>query len=216
MLADHDTQSIVNLVQHFIKPFNLRKGPLLRLGLTRHAGTNEHVLLLDVHHIVADGYSFNILVNDLLKIIGGEPLPVQSFQYRHYTQHLKNGAGIDKQKMYWQTQLAGNIPIVALPKVTDEDILGDYAAKACIKTLPPETYNQLRQRLAETQTTTFTYLLTVFYGLLYKITGSTDLIVGSDATGRVLPRFSSVVGTFVNILPLRKQLNPASNFEQLY
>jgi hypothetical protein len=215
LLADHDNSSIFNLVQQFVKPFDLRKGPLLRLGLTRNSITNEQVLLLDIHHIIADGYSFNILVDDLLKIISGEVLPVQNFQYRDYTQYLKNNAGIDKQKLYWQTQLAGNIPVIALPKITDDAPDGNYTARASIKSIPPEIYDQLRQRIAQTQATTFTYLLTIFYALLHKITGDTDLIVGSDATGRVQPQFSSVVGTFVNILPLRKHIEPALNFNQL-
>jgi len=202
-------------VQQFVKPFDLRKGPLLRLGLTRNIATGQNVLLLDIHHIIADGYSLNILVDDLLKIITGEALPAQNVQYRHYTHYLKNNVDINKQKQYWQAQLAEDIPVLTLPKITDEVMTGNYAARASIKSVPIEIYNQLQDRIAHTQTTTFTYLLTVFYVLLHKLTGDTDLIIGSDATGRVLPNFSGVVGTFVNILPLRKQLDPALNFDQL-
>ncbi|AOM80163.1 non-ribosomal peptide synthetase [Pedobacter steynii] len=215
VLKNDSGAPLSDVLESFVRPFDLQKESLLNIGLLKDSN-GKNLLIVDVHHIVADGISLNILVNDLHKIARGIVLPELKLQYRHFTSWIESRTKIrESQKLYWTKKLSGQLPRLSLPAISEQEFLDDYSAEVLRSEIDGEWYEKVKVKMMESQTTAFMFLLTSFFSLLYKVSGQTDMIVGSDATGRISSQLDHMVGTFVNILPMRIHLNPEHNIDQL-
>lgn len=207
-------RELTAVVDKFIRPFDLANDALLRVGLWRNTA-NQAVLCFDIHHIVADGLSSNILVKDFVELYNGKALEPLTLQYRDYSAWLFEQKETNaQQKQYWSKQLFGALPQLGLPTLRDKEMVESYSAQALNIRIEGAAYQALKNAIHSAGVSDFMYLLSVYYALIYKLTGNTDVIVGTDVLGRRELALHSIIGTFVNILPLRLQVDALVPFAE--
>jgi acyl carrier protein len=205
-------------------PFHLDKGPLLRVTLLD-LDENEHVLIIVLHHIIADGWSISVLTRELVAcytaMSRGIPhaLPPLQLQYGDFAcwQREKQTPQILKlQRDYWANKLKGAPSVITLPA------RNEYAGKAKISgatvafELPSEIGNAIRVHAQTTKTTVYTTLLTAYFVLLFRISGQSDLTIGSPVGHRPRPEFEPLIGLFLNMVPLRVCCDASMDFVGLH
>ncbi|BDI19712.1 hypothetical protein ANSO36C_55140 [Nostoc cf. commune SO-36] len=205
-------------------PFDLKKDLLLRVKLLR-LGEEEHVVLLTMQHIVSDGWSTGILVQELATLYeafcNGEllsplpPLPIQYVDFAAWQRQWLQGEVLETQMAYWRKQLADAPKVLELPT--------DYPRPA-IQTFRGATYSfnlshQLSlalNKLSQQQgSTLFMTLLAAFQSLLYRYTGSEDIAIGSPIANRNRAEIEGLIGVFINTLVLRTNLAGNPTFAEL-
>ncbi|EPH45403.1 putative Linear gramicidin synthase subunit C [Streptomyces aurantiacus JA 4570] len=198
------------------RPFDLRVGPLLRAGLVRLAG-DEHVLTLTLHHIVTDGWSTAVLTGDLAHLyrtqLGSNeaelpPLPVQYADYAHWQ---RTAPGADAQLAYWKEHLADTPPL-DLPTDRPRPPVRTRNGATARLVLPPDTARRLVQVGRERGTTLFTTLVAAAQTFLAKVSGSSDIAVGTVTSGRDRAEIQNLIGFFVNTLVLRSRVDAGRPF----
>ncbi|QMU70575.1 non-ribosomal peptide synthase/polyketide synthase [Streptacidiphilus sp. P02-A3a] len=201
-------------------PFDLSVGPLLRARLARLAD-DEHVLVLAVHHIAADGWSLGVLGRDLGELYAAAredrrpelpALPVRYTDYAAWQRARTDRAEADLA--HWRRVLDGMVPL-ELPTDRPRPALRTRDGALLTFTLPAALTERLRERGRESETTLYTTLLTACQILLSRWSGQQDVTVGTVASGRERPELGDLVGMFVNTLVLRAQVRPELTFRQL-
>jgi amino acid adenylation domain-containing protein len=199
----------------FVKPHDLSRPPLMRVGILQH-GELGNLLLIDIHHIVCDGISLNILMNEFKSVYKGDALKQLPYRYIDYAAWQLSAAGeYASQREYWRRQLSGEIPVPDLPVSTNRDEVTIYAATSSELLIDGALYARIREFTAGANVSEFMFLISVYYILLAKVSGNSDIIIGSDAVGRNRPEFRDIVGTFVNELPLRMQVDNTLAYDEL-
>ncbi len=197
----------------FVQPFNLSEAPLMRYSLLK-GGKFGTVLFIDVHHIVCDGLSLNILINDFVKIYQGETLPPLNLRYVDYAAWQKDALkNIPEQISFWEQKLAGKLQKLDLPQEQNTEYEDISEASVTELAIDGDLYTALKSYSAVAGVSDFMLLLSFYYILLSKVSGNTDVIIGTDVVGRTHPELNNIVGTFINILPLRIQVDPFSSFD---
>ncbi|HEY2963825.1 MAG TPA: amino acid adenylation domain-containing protein [Pyrinomonadaceae bacterium] len=210
------------LIAEAQRPFDLEHGPLLKIHLfTRPAG--ENVLLLTTHHIIVDLWSLTVLVHELGVLYNTHrsgtqaALPPLSRQYVDYVRWqndlLQSELGQGHHR-YWQEQLAGPLPALALPTDRPRPPLQTYRGAAHSFRLNPELTRRIKVFSQEQNATLYMALLAAFQVLLYRYTGQQQILVGSPTSGRNRGWLAGLVGYLVNPLALRADLSPDEPFEQ--
>ena len=199
-------------------PFDLANGPLLRGKLIR-LNANEHIVLLNMHHIVNDGWSLGVLIRELGAILNGQELPALPIQYADYSiwqrQWLEEGGVLETQLAYWQKQLAGVPESLDLPADHPRPRVRTFAGATRAFTFDAQLTAGL-QRIAEQQGgTLYMVLLAAFKVLLHRYTGQHDICVGSPIANRQYGETEGLIGVFVNTLALRNQLDGDESFTAL-
>ena len=210
------------LRREYARPFDLRHGPLLRAFLLRVAD-REHILLLTVHHIVTDGWSMGVLVDELGELYGAERdgapagLPEPPLQYADFSawqrEHL-SGDRLEEQIAYWTGRLAGLAPL-DLPTDRPRPPVQTYAGAVREFTVPTATADALRALAREHGTTLFTALVTACQVLLARWSGRRDIAVGTATTGRRRTELERVVRFFADTVVLRSDIDTARPFADL-
>jgi len=203
--------------------FELGRGPLLRSRLVQ-LGEQEYVLLLVMHHIISDGWSLGLMVQELAThyehFAGGaaRALPELRLQYADYAQWQRGWLGEGKltsELQYWQQSLAGAPPLLELPLDRARGAVLGYRGGAVSVALGAELSQGLKELARRQGATLFMVLLAAFKTLLYRYTGQTDLVVGTPVAGRLRPELEAIIGLFVNTLALRTRLSGAESFREL-
>lgn len=203
----------------------LEKARRIRLMRTRllQTGEKEHVLLLTMHHIISDGWSLGILIDEVGELYrslvqGQAPnlpeLHVQYVDYASWQRQWMDGPVFEHQLNYWRGALAG-VPVLELP--TDRPRPATMTFNGSYE--PVKLDHALTQKLnalSRSQgSTLFMTLLGAFYALLYRYTGQTDICIGTPVANRARPEFERLIGCFVNSLPLRANLDGDPRFVDL-
>lgn len=205
------------------KPFDMAAGPLLRLALFR-LDANDHVLLVNMHHIISDAWSVSLLWQELtslyLSFSTGEspqlpPLPVQYADFANWQRQWLRGDILAGQLAYWQRQLAGAPLILELPTDRPRPTRRTYRGAAQTLPLPKPLLEALRVLSRQEDATLFMLLLAAFKLLLYRYTGQPDILVGTPIANRHWLAIEGLIGTFVNTLVLRSNLAGNPTFLQL-
>lgn len=204
-------------------PFDLQTGPLFRPTLVQIDST-EFVLLLVMHHIVSDGYSFGILNKDLEQAYeaasngqsGDKPsLPIQYIDYASWLNDwLRSDSSLPARK-YWQTQLAGDIPALELP--IDHPYPPRFSSDGGFVEFPVQSKLQpvLQELCRKEGVTLFAVALTAFNVLLHRYSGQKDMLVCSPVAARERVEFGELIGFFNNTLLLRSDLTNVSTLREL-
>ncbi|KTT12968.1 hypothetical protein NS2R_06930 [Pseudomonas oryzihabitans] len=207
-----------------LRPFDLERGPLLRLRLLR-LDEEEHVLLLTLHHIAADGWSLAILIEDFATAYsayaGGEkpdfaPLPVRYADFAHWQQALLAGAEGQRQLDYWTCRL-GEVRHEPLRLPTDRPrpAVQSLQGASLPFTLDAQEGAALRQLARTHDTTLFTVLLAAFQVLLARYSGQSEISVAVPVANRTRQELERVVGFFVNTQVLRCPVRVEAGFDRL-
>jgi amino acid adenylation domain-containing protein len=205
------------------RPFDLARGPLVRLTTLR-LEEREHVVLLTLHHIVADGGSTRVLVRELATLYGafaaGEPspLPPLPFQYGDFAEWQRrwmSGAALEREIAYWRAQLAGAPPRLDLPADLARPPVPSGRGAQQTARLPEELVAALAALGRREGVTLFMVLVAAFQVLLHWRTRQDDLVVGTDVASRNRVELESLIGFFVNQLALRTDLSGDPTFGEL-
>ncbi|KPV61396.1 hypothetical protein QJ48_00270 [Paenibacillus sp. A3] len=210
-------------IRSFVRSFDLRQPPLLRVGLIRlhpdKPGVDQeaerHLLLFDMHHIVSDGVSMGILVNEFGRLYGGEALPPLRIQYKDYAAWQRaelSGQRTTRQEAYWLNVFQGELPVLDMPTDYARPAVRSFEGDTVTFTIGQAESERLRQIAAQTGSTLYMVLLTVYMTLLHKYTGQEDLVVGTPVAGRLHPDLEPMIGMFVNTLALRSYPSGAKTF----
>jgi len=203
-------------------PFDLARGPLFRVKLLRLA-EEDHVLLLNLHHIVTDGWSFGVLHRELdalyeaFSVGKPSPLPDLQFQYSDYALWQRGwlqGDTLEKQLTYWKRQLAG-LPVLELPIDRQRPPVQSHQGARERFRLSPTLTAQLRLLSQREGATLFMTLLAAVKTLLFRYTGQDDIVVGAPIANRTSAEIEPLIGMFVNTLVLRTDLSGDPNFREL-
>jgi acyl carrier protein len=196
------------------RPFDLSTGPLLRAFLLRLA-PDEFILLLSMHHIVTDGWSGGVLINELMHLYQSHErdeapslleLPLQYADFAVWQRECLSTQRLEAQVEYWKRQLAGAPPVLHLPTDLPAPAVRSYrGAKKTIR-LSTDLTNELKLFSRSHDVTLFMTLLAAFNVLLARYCGQDDLVVGSPIAGRNRVETESLIGFFVNTLPLRTRI----------
>ncbi|MDM5300447.1 surfactin non-ribosomal peptide synthetase SrfAA [Bacillus subtilis] len=200
--AEEETERIVS---EFIKPFQIDRLPLFRMGLIKLSET-EHLLLFDMHHIISDGASVGVLIEELSKLYDGETLEPLSIQYKDYAvwqQQFIQSELYKKQEEHWLKELNGELPVLTLPTDCSRPAVQTFEGDRIAFSLEAGKADALRRLAKETDSTLYMVLLASYSAFLSKLSGQHDIIVGSPVAGRSQTDVSRVIGMFVNTLALR-------------
>ncbi|KAE8559798.1 non-ribosomal peptide synthetase [Paenibacillus polymyxa] len=198
------------VVQAFIRPFDLAKPPLLRVELVELA-TERYLLMFDMHHIVSDGVSMDVLVEELVRLYGGESLEPLRIQYKDYAvwqQSDEQKAQLKREEAYWLDRYRGELPVLEMPTDYPRPAVQSFEGQTLTSFVDEATNEGLKQLAAQRGTTLYMVLLAAYTVLLHKYTGQDDLIVGTSIAGRTHGDMQPLIGMFVNTLALRNY--PAS------
>src|SRR6185436_5316960 len=198
-------------------PFDLEHGPLFRAQVLR-LGTTEHVLLLTLHHIVADGWALGVALRELAAVYAahvdaGQParlpdLPLQYADYAAWQQAWLPGETFEAQLNYWRTQLAG-VSVLELPTDHPRPAVQTFRGATYPWTLSPELTTHLKALSRCEGVTLFMLLLAAFQTLLSRYTGQKDIAVGTPIANRNRTELEGLIGYFANTLVLRSDLREA-------
>jgi amino acid adenylation domain-containing protein len=201
------------------RPFSLLEGPLLRTTLLR-LGDREHRLLLNMHHIVSDGWSLGVLLGELAAFYGGTPetlpeLPVQYADFAVWQKGWLCGRELERQMGYWRRQLEGSTSVLELPPDRPRPPIATLHGTSLPVTVPAGLSARLGALARQQGVTPFMLLLAAWATLLHRWTGQTDLNVGTPIAGRNRSEIEHLVGFFVNTLVLRADLTEDPDFPEL-
>ncbi|MFJ4523403.1 non-ribosomal peptide synthase/polyketide synthase [Streptomyces sp. NPDC088810] len=211
-----------DLLAEYSRPFDLRHGPLLRALLLRESAT-AHVLLLTAHHIVTDGWSMGVVLDELCTVYdalarGTRPdLAPPATQYPDFAVWQRaqlSGPRLESQLDYWRTQLSGSVA-PGLP--LDRPRRGEEAGEGAVHTftVPARLTARLRDLAREQHGTLHTALVAATQALLARWSGQDDITVGSLTPGRSRTDLERTVGFFVNTVALRTPVDASGSFRDL-
>ncbi|MCA9175450.1 MAG: amino acid adenylation domain-containing protein [Planctomycetales bacterium] len=205
------------------RPFNVTKGPLLRCHLYQR-GTEQHVVLLVMHHVISDGWSMAVLLKEWAVCYdarrhGREPeLPALQLDYGDFAVWQRkrlDGERLQQELRYWESQLHDTPKVIELPLDHPRPNVQDFDGTQLSFTLSPQLGRVVQQAASAMRTTPFTVLMAAYAALLRHYTRQTDLCVGTVVANRRHPLVESLIGFFVNTLVIRCRVEDQQSFRQL-
>ncbi|AET61298.1 peptide synthetase 3 [Paenibacillus terrae HPL-003] len=200
-----DPKETDELVRDFVQPFDLGQAPLFRVGLIE-TDPEHHILLLDMHHIISDGTSINVLIQDFIRLYAGDTLTSLRIQYKDYAawqQEQQQSERYRQQESYWLNSFAGELPVLDIPTDYPRPAVRSFEGDVLEFTLDQRQSEGLKSIAVQTESTLYMVLLAAYTALLSHYSGQEDIIVGSPIAGRPHADLGSLIGMFVNTLAIR-------------
>ncbi|MDP6151119.1 MAG: condensation domain-containing protein, partial [Gammaproteobacteria bacterium] len=203
--------------------FELTTGPLFRVGVIE-TGSRKHVLVLVIHHIISDGWSLDVLQNELFSFYLGhvngelpelEPLQLQLADYAAWQRNRVNGSEFERQLDYWKNQLRGAPALLELPTDRQRPSEQSYHGTHLRRLLPAKLSKALQAIAKEQNATLFMVLLTAFKIFLARYSGQDDIVVGTPIAGRQQTELEGLIGLFLNTLAMRTDVTGNPTFTEL-
>lgn len=215
-------------IQHLIteqsqSPFDLMQEPLFRWKLLQ-LGQQNYVLLVTIHHIIYDGWSYGLLMRELAAFYeafsNNKPsplseLPIQYADFALWQQQWLKGESLDAQLAYWKQQLGNSPPVLQLPADFPRPAVQTFRGARISFSINPELTKAIKELSQQEDATLFITLLAAFKILLYRYTGIEDMAIGSPIANRNRPEIEGLIGCFVNTLVLRSDLSGNPTFREL-
>jgi amino acid adenylation domain-containing protein len=205
------------------RPFDLAQGPLVR-GLVVRLDEDEHVLVLNMHHIVCDGWSTAVLVREIVAfyeaaVLGSVPavadIKVQYADFARWQRRRLQRGQLEEQLAFWRRRLAGAPPALALSSSGSQGEASGHAGSVLTVPLSVELSRQVSTFSRAHGTTVFNTLLSAFFALLHRASAATDIVIGTAVAGRTRTELEPLIGLFVNMLALRGDLSGRPTFREL-
>ena len=204
------------------QPFDLEKGPLAKFLLIE-TEPEDHVLVLTMHHIIGDQWSFGVIGSEFALFYNAfcrgetpsaKPVSLQYADYAIWQRRCLTGDWLSTQSDYWQKKLAG-LSRLSLPTDYPRPVMQTFNGSRCMLELPASLIERLKQFSTERNATVFMSLLACFQILLSRYSGQSDVAVGSPIANRTQSAVESIIGSFVNTLVLRTDLSGNPTFEEM-
>lgn len=215
---------LARLVQSTLsKTFNLAEGPLIRANLFQ-LEDKKWVFTCVMHHIISDGWSMGIFINELLLYYNNHvnglefslaPLRIQYKDYAVWQQEQLGGASLNLHKEYWLNQFKGNLPVIELMTDRPRPAVKTYNGHIVTSKMDQTAVKKFRQLLDREDTTLFMGLVSVLNTLFYRYTGQEDIIIGTPTAGRAHVDLEDQIGFYLNMLALRFRFQAADSFLEL-
>ena len=203
------------------RPFSLEKGPLWRALLVR-TSPDRAQLMVTLHHLIADGMSVVVFLRDLEELyqagVQNRPVTLEplSIQYGGYAERqLVESDRFHAQLEYWRTRLGGALPVLDLPSDYARPDVASFRGESISVDVPADLAQRLRDVSRRAGATLFMALLAAFKIQLSRLTGVTDVIVGTPVAGRVSADVQPLIGVFINTVALRTQLDGNPSFDEV-
>lgn len=198
----YDQKRVNEIIRSYTVEFNLNVGPLFNVTLVK-ITEKQHLLIIDMHHIISDGMSIKILLNDFIQLYSGKKLCANKLQYKDYAQWENdrvNSKEFYEMERFWKYYLGGKIPKLKLsydyPVVNKQMINGE-----CIQiSLDREIVLSLKKICKLTGNTMYTVLLSIFSIVISKASKQDEVLIGTPVSGRDNPEVEQIVGMFVNTI----------------
>jgi len=220
---DREVQARQDCAAQMALPFDLSRAPLMRVSLLRFSA-DEHILLLITHHLISDGQSSSILIRELCQLysmqMSGKPvslpaLPLQFGDFAEWQRSTLSPENATSVLNEWAKELDGAPECLALPSDRPRAVQQAFRGATLPIVLPLPLSQKLAALAQREGVSVFAVLLAALDTLLFRLSGQTDLVVGTPVTGRDNAALRDVVGCFINTLPLRIRLSPDWSFIQL-
>ncbi|MEW6367287.1 MAG: amino acid adenylation domain-containing protein [Acidobacteriota bacterium] len=204
------------------RPFDLQRGPLMRVRLLRRYD-REHLLMLNMHHIITDFWSQAVIMRDLGQLYEAErsgraaDLPSLALQYSDFARiqdEMLGGPEGERLRAFWQKQLAGELPILNLRTDRPRPPVQTYRGAVQPVTVDEDDWSRLKDLGRRNNATPFMTLLAAFHVLLRRYTGQRDIVIGAPMAGRSRAQLSNMLGYFVNPVALRTESSGDATFSE--
>jgi len=203
--------------------FDLKTGPLVRMKLLK-LEERFHVVLFTLHHIVSDGWSQGVIVDEIGTLYAAyiqnrepdlKPLPIQYGDYAAWQREWLQGEVLEKQVQYWRKRLSGMSGVLELPTQYSRPVLQSYKGAHYRRSLGPDLSNSLQELASRENVTLYMLLLAALDVLLWRYSGQADIAVGSPIANRTRKETEGLIGFFVNTLVLRIEIDAEESFSAL-
>lgn len=197
--------AVQDTIEKFVRPFDLQRPPLLRIGLIE-VSLDEHLLIVDMHHIIADGISQAMLIRDFIALYNKQQLVIPSLQYKDYAEWQQSEShrkGIEKQRRFWLNEFSGGITQLELPTDFTRPPMMKFLGDSVDFSLGAKSTNALKSIASREGTTLFMVILALYNILLSKLCNQEDIVVGTPVAGRGHADLENIIGMFVNVIPLK-------------
>jgi amino acid adenylation domain-containing protein len=221
--AAREAEALAVVRERSRRPFDLARDPQLRATLVR-LGDDDHVLLLESHHVSSDAWSRNILMRELSALYDAHrsgtgaalaPLPVQYGDFARWQRETLHGAALEAHLAFWRDQLRDAPALLELPTDRPRPATPSFEGAMRSRMLPPALLEGLREVSRAHGSTLFVTLLAAFDVLLARLSGQRDVVVGSPTAGRAQEGTEGIIGYFANTLVLRTKLDDDPTFADL-
>jgi amino acid adenylation domain-containing protein len=218
---EEPTQQLV--LEEVRRPFDLERGPVLRVSLLRLA-EQEHVLVMVMHHIVSDAWSLNVLIREMSVLYEsfahGQPSPlpepiIQYADFAHWQRLWLSGEVMDKQLAYWKQQLGARMPVLDLPTDMPPSAVQSFRGRAQKFNSLAALTEPLKALSQREGATLFMTLLAAFKTLLHYYAGQPEIVVGATLAGRNYAAIENLIGFFVNAVVMRTKMTGDPTFRDL-
>lgn len=195
------------------QPFDLEQGPVVRFGWFAQA-QGASLLLINMHHIVSDGWSLELIRRQLPRLVAADRWPVAGGYRDFVLGQLKLVHSAEGERLWqaWHQRLAGELPLLELPTDAPRPAVKSLSGGGVPFTLPRAISQSLGALAREREATPYVGYLSLYLAFLHRYSGQADLLIGSPQAGRHRPEFSTLVGYFVDPLLLRSQLGAERSF----
>ncbi len=200
-------EQLAELIRAFIRPFELDKAPLFRVGLIE-LEPETHLFIYDLHHIISDGTSMGILMREFAQLYAGQDLPALDIQYRDYAvaqNSLLNSELGQQQEQYWLNQFTDQLSVLDLPLDKARPSVMTYDGDQVSFSIDSELTLKLKELAVNSDATLFIVLLAIYNLFIAKYSGQDDIIIGTPIAGRDHADTEKIIGMFVNTLALRNK-----------
>lgn len=189
----------------YIRPFELSKAPLMRINLFKKS-SEDTIILLDIHHIIADGVSMGIIVKEFAQIYKGESVNGEKLQYKDYTMWQRNLLQNSKWKeheIFWQKKISGELPALMMPLDFKRGSERTFSGNTIEFTIQNDITEKLLKLANEQSITLNNVLFSIYALLLLKYTAQDEVIIGIVTSGRINYQLFDTIGMFNNFVPVR-------------
>ncbi|WP_420574974.1 amino acid adenylation domain-containing protein [Kordia sp.] len=206
------------------KPFNLSEGPLLRFALLQ-IQNDTYVFYFNMHHIIGDGWSMEVLKKDAIQyynaFMNNTPpaLPTLEIQYKDYASwqlSQTEESTFEESKTYWMDKFSGELATIDLSTRKKRPLVRTNNGGKLFTTINADLANKLRSYSQSHKATLFTGLLSILNVTIHKYTKQSDLIVGTNFSGRYHKQLENQIGFYMNAIALRNQINTDDSFETFF
>jgi amino acid adenylation domain-containing protein/thioester reductase-like protein len=203
------------------RPFDLERGPLVRLGILKRS-SDEHILLLAINHSVTDFWSMSLIVSELYQLYEAERLGVGATlpqleieypDYVHWQRDLLASEAGEKMRDYWLDRLSGQLPLLDLPTDRPRPLQQTFKGDIVSRRFSRRLTGRLKALGQEQGATLYMTLLAAFQTLLHRYSGQDDLLLGTVLAGRDRPELAGLVGYFINPVVIRADFSDLLTFK---
>jgi amino acid adenylation domain-containing protein len=217
-LAPLPIEPATALISSFICPFDLSQASLLRMGLIQ-LEEETYLLMADMHHIISDGISLRLLIQEFMALMAGESLPALRLQYKDFSQWQNSEPQkktLISQERYWKRQFHGEIPVLDLPTDYARPAIQRFEGSTVVFEIVQEEVNALQSLALAEGMTLYMILLGIYYILLSKLSNQEDILVGTPTVGRRHADLEQIIGMFVNTLVLRNYPRGEQTYREFF